>query len=811
MKTILNLISILIAFTTCKGEKFESDNRIQGYPEAAIETLREAPYPIGAAISMGPLRNSEAYRQTVIQEMSSITAENAMKMNFISTGRGEYFWEDADYLVDFAAQNNLRVHGHTLLWYRHTPDWVSGFSGTKEEWIAIMREYIQAVVGRYRGKIASWDVLNEIILDDGTLRPSVWLTNIGLEYIGLAFKFAHEADPNALLFYNDYGHEYSHNRRLATKQLADSLVNAGVPIHGIGLQMHTNTNRSIDDLRYAIMAAATTKLMVHVSELDVAVNPDQNPNATYTEALAARQQESYRAVAQAMLDLPEEQQFGITFWGVSDDNSFMRDNPDWPLVFDSNYQRKSAYRGILQGIYRKGDPMVPVSLHQTSANLFANAQVEIAISGGMSPYVISENSNPATATAVVKGTKLIITGVTEGTTDITITGEDGSSAQLPVTVKRTPSLITFEQLKANLSSQESIILPDDIKIKGIVISDTKSRNIDAKTVVLQEDNNKWGLFIETTEEADWNVGDEVEVIVSQRTLAKVYDEFTIKDIPTDHIQKLGDKTIIPNETTVDQILANKKDWTGTLVKLGSGSFSGGNGKYSGMLAYTDVSGSVKSMVKIHATFAGTDYPEQVDNLIGIIRSEGANIRLDIRNTDDVIGKVRPHTFILDNFESGVKDIKFRGGNDAAVVDVVDNPLKSGLNTSNKVLKVTKSFASQQLNVYIKRASNPTVDISGDVWGKNFDRVRFMYYNPVASGRSVAWKYNGLDPILNITPQPALGVWSYVDIALTSNQMDALTSMNLRLNDGSGTSENDIVYIDNIEFYNAELMEEWMGQ
>src|SRR5690606_38547376 len=128
------------------------------------------------------------------------------------------------------------------------------------EWIAIMREYIQTVVGCYRGKIASWDVLNEIILDDGSLRPSVWLTNIGQEYIGLAYQFAHEADPDALLFYNDYGHEYSNNRRLATTQLADSLVDPGVPIHGIGLQMHNNTNRPINDLRYAIMSAATTKL-----------------------------------------------------------------------------------------------------------------------------------------------------------------------------------------------------------------------------------------------------------------------------------------------------------------------------------------------------------------------------------------------------------------------------------------------------------------------------------------------------------------------------------------------------------------------
>ncbi len=352
MKTILYFHLVLIAFAACEVEKFESDNSIPDYPEAAIATLRESPYPMGAAVAMGALRDNETYRQTVITEMGSITAENAMKMNNISTGRGTYFWDDADDLVDFAEQHGIRVHGHTLLWYQHTPNWVSEFSGSREEWIAIMREYIQAVVGRYRGRVASWDVVNEIILDDGTLRPSVWLTNIGREYIGLAFQFAHEADPDALLFYNDYGHEYSHNRRLASKQLADSLVDAGIPIHGIGLQMHTNTNRSVNDLRYAIMAAATTKLLVHVSEFDVAVNPDGNPNATFTDALAVRQRESYRAVAKAMLDLPQEQRFGITFWGVSDNNSWLRNRPDWPLVFDSDYQRKPAYNGLLQGIYQ---------------------------------------------------------------------------------------------------------------------------------------------------------------------------------------------------------------------------------------------------------------------------------------------------------------------------------------------------------------------------------------------------------------------------------------------------------------------------
>lgn len=159
-------------------------------------------------------------------------------------------------------------------------------------------------------------------------------------------------------------------------------------------------------------------------------------------------------------------------------------------------------------------------------------------------------------------------------------------------------------------------------------------------------------------------------------------------------------------------------------------------------------------------------------------------------------------FLLDNFESGALSINFKGGGSTAVLEVVDNPLVTGLNTSDKVLKLTKSFASQQLNIYIKRASNPTVDISDKIWGKGFDRVRFMYYNTNTTGRFVSWKMNGNDPVLTITPQPEFGVWSYVDISLTTAQMNSLTSLNLRLNDGTGNSD-DIIYIDNVEFYNSE--------
>lgn len=162
------------------------------------------------------------------------------------------------------------------------------------------------------------------------------------------------------------------------------------------------------------------------------------------------------------------------------------------------------------------------------------------------------------------------------------------------------------------------------------------------------------------------------------------------------------------------------------------------------------------------------------------------------------------SFMHDRFENGFREIMYKGGNANAIVEIVSNPLKEGLNVSDNVLKVSKSFVSQQLNVYIKRAT-PALDITNEIWNKGFDRVRFLYYNPATSGRKVTWKFNGVDPILEITPQPLFGQWSYVDIELTNTQMNSLTQLNLRLNDGTGNSDNDVVYIDDLEFYNSELM------
>lgn len=355
MKKILIFALCIFSMTITSACSDDDDNTPTGsneIPKLNIDNLRESPLKMGAAVNITHLKNDAKYKEILIKEFSSITAENAMKMTVVSKGKGLYFFDDADYIVDFAKQNNMRVHGHTLIWYRETPAWIQSFSGNKEAWKTLMKEYIQDVVTHFKGKVTSWDVVNEVLLDDGTYRPCVWLTNIGTEYIELAFKYAHEADPDAILFYNEYGQEYSHAKNVAINKLADELIAKNVPIHGIGLQMHTDINKLGGRIEYAVRAAAARNLKVHVSELDVSVNPDNIETLTFTDELAKKQQDIYRYVTKAMMDIPVELQFGITMWGVTDQYSWRYSSPDWVLPFSKDYERKPAYDGILQGLYK---------------------------------------------------------------------------------------------------------------------------------------------------------------------------------------------------------------------------------------------------------------------------------------------------------------------------------------------------------------------------------------------------------------------------------------------------------------------------
>lgn len=334
------------------GSNDNDTDTVETNIDTALRSL--SPYPFGAAVNIGLLKNNTNYRDLVIREFNSLTPENAMKLHFLRRESSAFDWADADYLVDFAEEHGMRVHGHTLIWYKNIPDWLADFEGDSAAWEAVFKTHIQTVVGRYKGRVGSWDVVNEALDNDGHgLRESIWLEKLGPGYIGRAFEYAHEADPDALLFYNDYGNEYGPTKRNAIIDLVNGLKAAGVPIHGVGMQMHTRYNREDHFHTAAIEStAAATGLLVHIAELDIAMNPANDPSLTFTAELAERQKQAYQHIVSTFTGLPQAQRFGITTWNVTDADSWIPgtyNRPDWPLPFDSAYARKPAYGGILAG------------------------------------------------------------------------------------------------------------------------------------------------------------------------------------------------------------------------------------------------------------------------------------------------------------------------------------------------------------------------------------------------------------------------------------------------------------------------------
>ncbi|MFT3823882.1 MAG: endo-1,4-beta-xylanase [Chitinophagaceae bacterium] len=353
-KTILTY-SIILILTACSKSSSQPDPEPPVNPPTAADTSlkKDLPFPAGAAVNVNLLKTKEAYRSLVIKEYNSLTPENAMKIGALHPAKDTYTWTDADYLVSFAQQNSQRVHGHTLVWHQSLPDWITNFVGDSAAWESLLKTHIQTVVTHFKGKVASWDVVNEAINDDGTLRNSIWRQKLGDDYIARSFQYAHDADPDALLFYNDYGHEYGVTKRTAILNLVNNLKTRGIPIHGIGLQMHTRYTQADNNLANAINSAAATGLKVHISELDIAMNPDNTANLVFTAALAEQQKQKYLFISKTFNAISKAQQYGLTTWNVTDADSWIPstyNRNDWPLLFDSNYKRKPAYYGVLLGV-----------------------------------------------------------------------------------------------------------------------------------------------------------------------------------------------------------------------------------------------------------------------------------------------------------------------------------------------------------------------------------------------------------------------------------------------------------------------------
>jgi endo-1,4-beta-xylanase len=327
-------------------------------PPAGDVTLQTASsIKIGCAVDPTLLKNNALYKGVVLKEYNSVTAENVMKWGSLHQSQTTFNFTDADYIADFCATNGKRLFGHNLLWHAYNPTWLENFSGDSTAFENLMKTHIQTVVGRYKGKAVAWDVVNEAFDDSGNLRvsESIWAKKLGKDYIARAFKYAAEADPSAVLFYNDYGQEYSSNKLQSILAMVKDFKTRGIPIHGLGLQMHISISSNDNGILGAISEYAATGLKIHISELDINVtNGVKNPSLTFTDALAETQKQKYKTVAKYYKQIvPAAQQFGITTWNVGDADSWLRSviqKNEYPLLFDENYAKKPAYTGFVEGL-----------------------------------------------------------------------------------------------------------------------------------------------------------------------------------------------------------------------------------------------------------------------------------------------------------------------------------------------------------------------------------------------------------------------------------------------------------------------------
>lgn len=321
-------------------------------------------FPIGVAIS--PRSMSGADAQLIIQQFNSITPENAMKMGPIHPEENHYNWTIADSTVNFAQAHGMKVRGHNLCWHEQTPRWLFkdslGNTVTKAVLLKRLKDHITTVVNRYKGKVYAWDVVNEAVDDDSTrlYRNSLWYQICGEDFIAKAFEYAHEADPNAVLFYNDYNTERPEKRE-RVYQLLKKLVDAKVPINGVGLQAHWSLYEPTEsELRTAIEKFSSLGLKVQITELDISVyhweknrRPKQaGESDAFTPALEQQQLEQYKKVFRIFRDY-KNVITGVTFWGVSDRNTWLDDYPvpgrkNYPLLFDEKLQPKKAYWEVVK-------------------------------------------------------------------------------------------------------------------------------------------------------------------------------------------------------------------------------------------------------------------------------------------------------------------------------------------------------------------------------------------------------------------------------------------------------------------------------
>lgn len=360
MKPLLFAISAVL-LASCNPKKEAS----------SLKNAYKDDFYIGTALTADQIDEKDPKVDSLIrQEFNAITAENIMKSMYVQPEKGKYDFSLTDKFVAYGEKNKMFIHGHTLIWHSQLAPWMAKIKDSTEM-KAFMKDHITTVVSKHKGRIHSWDVVNEALNEDGTYRKSVFLNTLGENYLIDAFKLAAAADPQADLYYNDYNNEEP-AKRDGTIKLINKIKDAGGKIDGVGIQAHWRLDSpSIETIEESILAYSKLGIKIAFTELDITVLPnpwdlqgaDVNQNfenspkmnpypKTLPDSIQTKLADRYASIFKLFLK-HKDKISRVTFWGVSDDQSWLngwpiRGRTNYPLLFDTELKHKKAYNELIK-------------------------------------------------------------------------------------------------------------------------------------------------------------------------------------------------------------------------------------------------------------------------------------------------------------------------------------------------------------------------------------------------------------------------------------------------------------------------------
>lgn len=360
LRSLVTIVALILIFVHGTGRTQTGRSAQCGSRQ---ESLREnaacAGILIGTAVRPGQLSEA-AYAKTLAREYNLVEPEDALKWEVLHPERDSFDFSDADRIVAFAKLHGMKIRGHTLVWTHQNPQWLVNGNFTEAELRSALHDHINKVVGRYRGQIFAWDVVNEALDETGKLRSSLWFDQPGIgfagngtAYIEEALRWAHEADPDALLFYNDGGGEALNRKSDGIYAMLADFKKRDVPIDGVGLQMHLDLHADVSSIARNVQRFSDAGFQVHITEADIGIPVDENRRALDPGDLD-RQAGIYESIVTACLNQPRCTVFQT--WGFTDKyswiNSTSRGTKGAALLFDAQYHPKPAYAAVGRALSR---------------------------------------------------------------------------------------------------------------------------------------------------------------------------------------------------------------------------------------------------------------------------------------------------------------------------------------------------------------------------------------------------------------------------------------------------------------------------